>query len=572
MPFFMFKALSSETSSVRPGLEGVISASWRLMTWRCVAATLSPGGTYVLVGFAIGIRLSEKFWNAALAWAADCRLGVVSEAIERGAPDVDGEALVGDISNSSCVRVSLAGQLQFQIASTPGTMSWADHVAIMRTAQPAGRRWTFHNATTGPEGVSDKMFWIGLGRRMGQTPYPLRLRHGSRELRSTPQGLCRCDVSVTLRSADLKRVQVALRVLLSSLDCESVTTWRAHSLRAVGALLPADLAVSVLPLAGEPPYHSEHLPAPHRCIERRLTLGLTTHHHSVGSGPPVSTLRGRRERPHQAAWSRAGHHGGIVARQSCQPCGLTVVRSPADLTCGPMGNFSGIAGLWFYNDKEDPLRAGKRELAILKILQPAFEAGVDFLVRRYQLLSETLAAIPVGVALYNDRGRKTEQNRLLASLLAGDPEVALLEAACEHVARSLLELAAGGAAKSRSACLWPPVSRQVHTSSGTYRIRGGLAGQYLGVGRPLALVTVENLIRSAQSIRRLRDAFHLTEREGVVARLLAVGHANPQIASILGISVHTVRRHVEQVLAKLGVHTRASVGTTVRSGELEMGG
>jgi DNA-binding CsgD family transcriptional regulator len=54
-----------------------------------------------------------------------------------------------------------------------------------------------------------------------------------------------------------------------------------------------------------------------------------------------------------------------------------------------------------------------------------------------------------------------------------------------------------------------------------------------------------------------QDAFTARERE--VAGLLARGLSNRQIASRLAISVGTVRAHVEHILLKLGVHSRAQV-------------
>jgi DNA-binding CsgD family transcriptional regulator len=42
-----------------------------------------------------------------------------------------------------------------------------------------------------------------------------------------------------------------------------------------------------------------------------------------------------------------------------------------------------------------------------------------------------------------------------------------------------------------------------------------------------------------------------------VLALLASGQANSEIAAVLGISVHTVERHVANVFAKLSVRNRA---------------
>ncbi|MBV9774206.1 MAG: response regulator [Gemmatimonadetes bacterium] len=58
----------------------------------------------------------------------------------------------------------------------------------------------------------------------------------------------------------------------------------------------------------------------------------------------------------------------------------------------------------------------------------------------------------------------------------------------------------------------------------------------------------------------LRERYGLTARQIDVARLIGEGLTNTEIASRLGVSFFTVRAHTEQVLAKLGVASRAAVG------------
>jgi two-component system response regulator NreC len=51
----------------------------------------------------------------------------------------------------------------------------------------------------------------------------------------------------------------------------------------------------------------------------------------------------------------------------------------------------------------------------------------------------------------------------------------------------------------------------------------------------------------------------LTPREREVLRLIALGHTNAEIATMLFVSVRTVENHRASVLRKLGLHTRAEL-------------
>ncbi len=63
--------------------------------------------------------------------------------------------------------------------------------------------------------------------------------------------------------------------------------------------------------------------------------------------------------------------------------------------------------------------------------------------------------------------------------------------------------------------------------------------------------------------------YPLTPRELEVLKWLAEGKSNAEIAIILGNSIHTIKRHVESILAKLGVeHRRAAMLAYHRSSHL----
>jgi DNA-binding CsgD family transcriptional regulator len=72
-------------------------------------------------------------------------------------------------------------------------------------------------------------------------------------------------------------------------------------------------------------------------------------------------------------------------------------------------------------------------------------------------------------------------------------------------------------------------------------------------------------------LKETRDELGLTPRERQILAWVARGKTNPEIAQILWVAPSTVRKHLENVYAKLGVHTRTAAAAFVRERGLPFG-
>jgi DNA-binding CsgD family transcriptional regulator len=205
--------------------------------------------------------------------------------------------------------------------------------------------------------------------------------------------------------------------------------------------------------------------------------------------------------------------------------------------------------------------------AMIRVLVPPFKAGVAEwrrLAARRTELTALLDAIPEAVLMFDAAGGLVHANPRAAELF-GMPGS---NGAGSHVRTEAQRMAWTLAAAAQRAAAKPvnaQTNREVRADGRVYRLRGTLATGWMPANQPGVLVTAAFELVNPLTDLELRSRFGLSAREIEVARLVATGMSNQEVALKLGVSYFTARNHVERLLSKLGVGNRARVGAILRN-------
>jgi DNA-binding CsgD family transcriptional regulator len=211
-----------------------------------------------------------------------------------------------------------------------------------------------------------------------------------------------------------------------------------------------------------------------------------------------------------------------------------------------------------------------RRAAMLRVLVPPFKAGVSEwrrLASRRIELARLLDALPDAVLMYDSAGALVHANPRAAELFgmpgAGGPG-AQVRTEAQRLAWSMAAAAQRSITQATSQNATDAL-REVRADGRVYRLRGMLASGWMPGGEAGVLVTAAFELVNPLTDIELRSRYGLSAREIEVARLVASGLSNNEVAEKLGVSYFTARNHVERVLAKLGVGNRSRVGAVLRN-------
>lgn len=342
---------------------------------------------------------------------------------------------------------------------------------------------------------------------------------------------------MSLFPGDLAPIAAANRVLLTPLGFPSINDWRSASMRAVAEAVGADSAVFILP--GQEPVVAVYEAAG----ADRLNAGCS-------AAPPraASDARADPSRPRSAG-------RGPVAPVA--PHELLLAAEPSDDALALVAQTAAGTARLVVRSTRHPNAITDR-LPLLRILYPAFEAGLEVLDR----IAGTRAILDVldePLVLFNEAGLEQHRNPAFIHLMTTDPEAHRVEDALSTLSHRACGRRCGVAEDT-------PLVAEVRTARARYVLRVLLLSVALGHHAGLLVTTAADCVAPRMpTAEELRARHILTRREAEVAVLVAQGLSNEAIAARLTVSRHTVRHHVEAVMSKLDVsgHGREAVAARV---------
>jgi DNA-binding CsgD family transcriptional regulator len=168
----------------------------------------------------------------------------------------------------------------------------------------------------------------------------------------------------------------------------------------------------------------------------------------------------------------------------------------------------------------------------------------------------TLDLLEQGLAFIGFGGTFLYTNRVLRRILASHPERARIRDELHQLAETSTSVVGHPGPSSDGVA--NVATRELQLASERFSLKGSYIGLDLfGTGRSI-LVTLERIGPPPLSEATLRE-LGLTRKQADVTRLLVEGRTNAEIAETLCLSPHTVRHHVHNIFAKLGVGSRVEL-------------
>jgi DNA-binding CsgD family transcriptional regulator len=356
-----------------------------------------------------------------------------------------------------------------------------------------------------------------------------------------------------LSAGDIAALERASTALLSPFAFESASAWRRAACRAVEACVGGDGSSFALPIAGEP------LIAASADIERAL--------HALFPPPAwiveALTVRRRALSLSVADWDelfdvnvvrRAPFYHDVVRPHHLMAPLVMLAETGED----PL---PAAVSVYFADERSAAIAAPRRK-QLLRLLYPAFRAGLDvYLSFRHNAaaLTALVEDAGIGVVIFEPPDLRARENEFFGQLMSCEPERDRVRVEVIRAVRGASNLRRPSGSSSRSR----PTNTEVRTACARYRLSATFLSGHGSRESVLATVLVERLGDRPLTGRELGARFLLTRREIETAMLVRHGLPTRQIAIELGVSLNTARRHVEKILFKLDVTNRTAAAAKI---------
>jgi DNA-binding CsgD family transcriptional regulator/PAS domain-containing protein len=365
-------------------------------------------------------------------------------------------------------------------------------------------------------------------------------------------------MNLVLSSAEQARFVSLSRVLLSPHDFTAIREWAIQVCRETKALLHSDITAVTCPVRERLLLSEEVVPAAgdewaHYINPVDRQFGICNRVAELGAYTRDLIWQ---PFPREALYNTAYYADYIVPNRFFDGAGLAI-------WLGGSEGARNVGALQLFHEHESGPRFDERTLALLRLLYPAFAAGMRTAItwRETSDVSSGIDEVEEGMLICDRQGRPLHANAALLRLLENDQEAGRIRGEMDAVVRGLKELMSSNLVAVPAA----PVVRRCRTSKSSYRIRGAFAAEgKLGPGLSL-IITVELATLAPSSVDELRKQFGLTRAQANVALLIARGKSDQEIADMLGVSRHTARNHAAQVRQKLGVNSRGKIAVRIRT-------
>ena len=356
-------------------------------------------------------------------------------------------------------------------------------------------------------------------------------------------------MALRLLDKELRALSTAMAIMLTPFCFADGEEWRAAMCDALNPLVGASGSTLELVVPGEPiiggcPDLARSmealLPPPDwmiKALEKRRHLGL-----NVAGFADIYDVPVVKRSPF--------YNDVVIPNRLLEPLDLL-----ADFDGAPM---PAVLGFVFENEHAAQKKL-ERNKQMLSLVVPAFIAGINSYVRMAQLrigFASLVDSLAVGATIVAVDGTVLDENQAMKTLVEVDPEQARIRAMVKQTSLGIANIVARGKSPD-----WERQSRpvEVRTALARYRISATLVPDGFLNSKGTVVAFTERLASTSVDSQVLASRFGLTRREIQTAQLLTRGYSTRQIATTMGISINTARRHAEHILLKLDVHSRSAI-------------